>query len=140
MTLASTANPSPLTRPIAIAALTTRSKIWRRMSLSRKRFNRFSENGRVVGNRVVEIEPAEPPIGEVKHHLLAQLPLRAQAVAVTDNQHPDHQLRIDRRPADLPVIGLQLLMHIGEHRRHEYIDAPEQVALRDMIVEPKLIE
>src|SRR4051812_25607963 len=40
----------------------------------------------------------------------------------------------------VPAEGLQLLMHIGEHRRHEYIDAPEQVALRDTIVEPKLIE
>src|ERR1700738_4859925 len=43
-TLRETANPSPLTRPIPIAAMTTRSKIWRRMSLSRNRFNRFSEN------------------------------------------------------------------------------------------------
>ena len=30
MTLASTANPSPLTRPITIAAMTMRPKIWRR--------------------------------------------------------------------------------------------------------------
>jgi hypothetical protein len=93
----------------------------------------------VVGNRGVEIEPAEPSIGEVKRHLLAQLPLRAQVVAVTDNQHPDHQLRIDRWPADLAVIGLQLLMHVGEHRCHQDIDAPEQVALWDTVVEPKLI-
>src|ERR1700730_13874912 len=37
-------NPSPLTRPVTIAAMTTRSKIWRRISLSRNRFSRFSEN------------------------------------------------------------------------------------------------
>jgi hypothetical protein len=31
-------------------------------------------------------------------------------------------------------------VHIGERCRHEYIDAPEQVVLRDTVVEPKLIE
>jgi hypothetical protein len=53
------------------------------MSLSRKRFSRFSENVE-WGNLVVEIEPAEPPVGEVKRHFLAQLPLRADAEAVAD--------------------------------------------------------
>jgi hypothetical protein len=33
-----------LTRPIAIAAITTRSKIWRKISLSPKLFSWFSEN------------------------------------------------------------------------------------------------
>jgi hypothetical protein len=31
-------------------------------------------------------------------------------------------------------------VHIGERRRHEYIDAPEQVVLWDTVIEPKLIE
>jgi hypothetical protein len=31
-------------------------------------------------------------------------------------------------------------MHIGECRRHECIDAPEQMVLRDAVVETKLIE
>jgi hypothetical protein len=37
-------------------------------------------------------------------------------------------------------MGLQTLVHICKRRRHEYIDASEQVVLRDTIVEPKLIE
>src|SRR5207249_1265317 len=36
--------------------------------------------------------------------------------------------------------GIELLMHIGKRRRHEHIDAPEQVVLRDTVVQPKLIE
>jgi len=31
-------------------------------------------------------------------------------------------------------------MHIREYRRHECIDAPEQMVFRDAIVETKLIE
>src|SRR6266576_1801363 len=119
MTLASTANPSPLTRPITIAAMTTRSKIWRRMSLSRNRFNRFSEKVEWWGTVVIEIEPAEPPVCEVEPHLLAQLPLGADAEAVADDKHPDQQLSIERRPADVAVERIQLLVQIAEHRCHE---------------------
>src|SRR5258707_956876 len=39
--------------------------------------------------------------------------------------HPDYQFRIDRWPAYLAVVGIELLMHIRKCRRHEYIDAPE---------------
>jgi hypothetical protein len=31
---------------------------------------------------------------------------------------------------------MQPLVHIGERRRHEYMDPPEQVVLRDTVVEP----
>ena len=53
---------------------------------------------RVVRDLVVKVEPAEPAIRQMKLDLLGQLALRAQAVAITNNQHPDHQRRIDRRP------------------------------------------
>ena len=95
---------------------------------------------RMVRNPVVENEPAEPPIGQMQLDFLGQLALRTQAVAVADNQHPHHQLGINRGPADLAVIGLQLLAHIAKHRRRKDIDASEQVLLRNAIFEPKLIE
>jgi CRP/FNR family cyclic AMP-dependent transcriptional regulator len=44
MTLASTAKPSPLTKPASMQARTTASNTWRRMSLSRKRPRRLTEN------------------------------------------------------------------------------------------------
>jgi hypothetical protein len=31
-------------------------------------------------------------------------------------------------------------MNVGQRRRHEWIDASEQMVLRDTVVEPKLIE
>ena len=58
---------------------------------------------RVIRHLVVAIEPAELSVGEVQPHLLAQPPLKADAVAVTHNQHPDHELRIDRGPANVAV-------------------------------------
>jgi len=36
-------------------------------------------------------------------YLLAQAALGANAEAIADEQHPDHQFRIDRRSADLAV-------------------------------------
>jgi hypothetical protein len=36
----------------------------------------------VIGHLVVEIEPAEPSIGQVQLDFLAQLPLKADAIAV----------------------------------------------------------
>ena len=46
---ASTANPSPPTSPAAMHASTTRSKTWRKMSLSRKRSLRARENAEWSG-------------------------------------------------------------------------------------------
>jgi hypothetical protein len=43
---------------------------------------------RVVGNRVIEIEPAKPPVCEVEFYFLAQLPLGANAVASPNPPDP----------------------------------------------------
>jgi len=50
---------------------------------------------RVMRDLVIEIERTKPAVRQVKLHLLAQLPLRADAIAVADDEHPDHQLGID---------------------------------------------
>jgi uncharacterized membrane protein HdeD (DUF308 family) len=94
----------------------------------------------VVGNRVIEIEPAEPPVGEVEPRLLTQLPLGADAEAVADDKHPDQQLGINRRPSDVAVEWTRLFVQIVEHRRHENVDPAQQVALRDHIIEPEFTE
>jgi hypothetical protein len=41
--------------------------------------------GRMVWNLVVEIEPAEPPIGQMQLDFLGQLAFWPQALAVPDN-------------------------------------------------------
>src|ERR1700680_1095697 len=43
---------------------------------------------RMVGDLVVEIEATEPAIGKVKLNLLAQSPLRTDAVCVAEVHHP----------------------------------------------------
>lgn len=43
--------------------------------------------------------PAEPAIGKIEMDLLAQSPLGSDAVAVADDQHPEHQFGLNRGPA-----------------------------------------
>jgi len=52
--------------------------------------------GGVIRHMAVQTEPTKPAIGQIEMHLFAQPPLRANAEAVADDQHPNHQLGIDR--------------------------------------------
>jgi len=54
--------------------------------------------GRVIGHLAIEAKPTKPAISQVEVHLLAQPSFGANARAVTNQQHPDQQLGIDRRP------------------------------------------
>jgi hypothetical protein len=57
----------------------------------------------MIRDLVVEIEAAEPAIGEVQFEFLAQLALGTDPIAVADDEHSYHQLGIDRGPTDLAV-------------------------------------
>src|SRR5262249_9389196 len=95
---------------------------------------------RMVRHLVVEIEATEPAIGKVKLHFLAQPALRTDAVAVADNQHPDHEFGVDRRPADLAVEGPQLLAKVSHYPRHQRIDAAKKMVPRNTTFEVEEIE
>src|SRR4051794_1714946 len=95
---------------------------------------------RVIRNLVIEVEPAEPPICEVHLDLLAQSPLEADSIAVAHDQHPDHQLRINRRPTDLAVEGSQLLAQVSQHLRHHRIDPAQQMARRNAFFEVEQVK
>jgi len=95
---------------------------------------------RVVGHLVVKIEPAEPAIGKVKLDLLAQLPLKADTVAVADNEHPDHHLGVDRRSAGLAVERLQLRAKVCQYPRHDRIDPSQQMALRNALFQVEKVK
>ena len=71
-------------------------------------------------------------------HLLAQTALGANAKAVAYDQHPNHQLRIDRRPASVTVEGREMPTQLGQIE--ETIDATQQVIRRNVIVEIEGIE
>src|SRR5437764_14519209 len=94
--------------------------------------------GRMIGHLAVEPEPAKPAIRQVEVHLFAQPPLRADAEAIADEQHANQQLWIDRRPADLTVERRQFLPQPVEF--DEAIDRPQQVLLRHMPFERKLVK
>src|ERR1700749_4502912 len=94
----------------------------------------------MVRNLVVEIELAEPAVSKVQRDFLAQPALMANAVTVTDQEHPDHQLGIDRGSADVAVERLQLLVQIGQNGGREHIDPPQQVVPRDHLVQAKLVK
>jgi hypothetical protein len=71
-------------------------------------------------------------------NLIAQVSLRSDAEAVTDQEHPDHQFGIDRRPADAAIEGRQIppdLLKVDKP-----VDRPEQVVGRNMLFERELIE
>lgn len=94
----------------------------------------------MVRDLVIEVEPAEPSVGKMQFNLLGQPAFRTQAIAVPNDEHPDHQLGVDRRPPNLAVVGLQLRVHVGKSRGHKEVNAPQKVVLRDPIVEPELVE
>jgi hypothetical protein len=64
---------------------------------------------RVIGNLVVEIKPTKPAVGQMQLNLLTQPPLKANAVAVANDRHPDHKLGINRRPANIAIEECQFL-------------------------------
>jgi hypothetical protein len=66
--------------------------------------------------------------------------IEAQLVAVVDYQHPKHQFGINRRPPNIAIVRFKPLVNICERRCHKSIDAPQQVVLRNALIEPKLIE
>jgi hypothetical protein len=53
-------------------------------------------------------------ISQIEMDLRAQPTLRANAEAIADDEHSDHQLGIDRRPPDVAIIGPQVLTDLGQ--------------------------
>jgi hypothetical protein len=89
---------------------------------------------RVIRHPVIEIQVAEPAIGKVKLDLLAHPAFRPDAVAVADDQHPDHELGVDRRAADRAVERLQLFAKVSQYPRHHRIDAAQKMVRRNTIL------
>src|SRR6266567_4750332 len=136
MTLASTAKPSPLTKPASMQARTTASNTWRKRSLSRKRPCRLTENVEWSGTASSRSRRQN----QRQLDLLAQSPLEADAVAVADQQHPEHEFGIDRRTADCAIEGRQLLAQIGQHPRHNRIHPTQQMAFQNALFEVEQVE
>ncbi len=94
----------------------------------------------MIRNPVIEIEPTEPPIREVHLDLLAKPPLGTDAIAIADNQHSDHEFRIDRGSANIAVKGFKLLAELRQNPRHHRIDTAQQMARRNAFFEVEKIK
>src|SRR6202035_1104766 len=116
--LASIENASPPTSPVAMHIATTEY--------------------RVIGDPVLNTELAEPPVGQVDLDFSAQPALRAERKHVANDQHPDHQYRINRGPTRVRVIRRQLLVHPTQIEKT--VDLPYQMIGRNYFVEIKRIE
>ena len=89
--------------------------------------------GRVVGHCVFKVESAEPAICQVLVNLFAQPTFGPNAEAVANDQHANHELRIDRWTACVAVERREVIAQFSEVE--EAIDATQQVIAWDAIVE-----
>jgi hypothetical protein len=87
----------------------------------------------VIRNRAVQPEPAEPAIREIEMHFLAQPPLGADAEAVADDQHPHHQLGIDRGTTGVAIERSEVFAQLVEFEKS--IDAAQQMVGWNVIFE-----
>ena len=92
----------------------------------------------MIGNPVLNPEPAIPAVGEVHLDLAADHALRPDGEHVADDEHPHHQLGIDRWPARVRVIGRQLLVNPAEVEHG--VDLAHEVVRRHHVVEIELVE
>ena len=96
-------------------------------------------HGRIQSDRgSCPAELAEPPVGQVDLDFSAQPALRAERKHVANDQHPDHQHRVNRGPTRVRVIRRQLLVHPTQIE--QTVDLPHQMIGRDHLVEIKRIE
>src|SRR6266571_4349380 len=109
MTVASTANPSPLTRPAAMHPDHALEDVAQDVALAEAAKPVHRER-RMVRTLIFEVELAEPAVGEMQSDLLAEPTLMADAIAVPHQQYPDHQLGIDRGAANVAVQRPQLFV------------------------------
>jgi hypothetical protein len=94
--------------------------------------------GRMIGNVAVDPQPTKPAIGQIEMDLLAQPTLGTNAEAIADNQHPHHQLGIDRRATRLAVVRLQMRSDL--RKVDKPVDRAKQVIVRNMPLEAEAVE
>src|SRR5580693_5972836 len=94
--------------------------------------------GRMIGDMPVEPKPAKPSICQIEVDFLAQPPLRSNAEAIAHDQHSDHQLWINRWPANRAAECRQFPSHILQ--LDEPVDGAQQMISWNVPLWRKLIE
>jgi hypothetical protein len=83
-----------------------------------------------LGARVARRRFPEGTRRKVKLKLFAQSSLGADAVAIAYDQHPYHQLGINRRSTNLAIEWCQLLAKLKQYPGHDRIDQAQKMARR----------
>ena len=94
--------------------------------------------GRVVRHWVFDAQAAEPAIGQVQPHLFAQATFRADAQAVTNDQHADHWFRVNRRATGMAIVRRQMIMQVRQIEKA--VNLAQPVVLRYQIVEVERVK
>src|SRR5690349_17728488 len=92
----------------------------------------------MIWDLVFNPELAEPSVSQIDLNLSTEPPLRAERKHVADNQHSDHQHRINRRSASMRVEWCEFLVHPTQVQ--QTIDLPYQMIRRYDPVEIKRIK
>jgi hypothetical protein len=83
----------------------------------------------MIRDCILDTEPAEPAIGEVHLHFTAD------QSDIPHDQHPDHQLLINRRPAHRRVMRCELASKPGQIERS--IDPSNQMIFGNRVAKMK---
>jgi hypothetical protein len=89
---------------------------------------------------IIQIQFAKPSIRQMEPHFLGQSAFRADAVAVADDEHSDHEFGVDRRTPDLAIVRFEFLGQTLKRHRHEHVDPAQKVVLGNAIFQPKFVE
>ena len=92
----------------------------------------------MIGDIAVEPEPAEPPVRQIEVDLFAETPLGADAEAIADDQHPDHQLGSDRWATHRAIERRELAAQFRQ--LDKAVDRPQQMIRRHMRIEREVVE
>src|SRR5438045_9389949 len=92
----------------------------------------------MIWDSVLNAELAEPAIREVHLNFATDQPLRADRKDISDDQHPDHQFRVDRRPTHGRIMSCKFAAEPG--KIESSIDLPHQMIIGDCVNELKLVE
>src|SRR5438045_2330916 len=92
----------------------------------------------MIWDSVLNAELAEPAIREVHLNFATDQPLRADRKDISDDQHPDHQFRVDRRPTHGRIMSCKFAAEPG--KIESSIDLPHQMIFGDCVIELKLVE
>ncbi|MNQ81830.1 hypothetical protein D3C85_968670 [compost metagenome] len=94
--------------------------------------------GRVIGHCILEAETTEPSICKIQLNFFAQTTLGADAVAIPNDQHPDHKFGVNGRTARMAVVLRQVLVEVLQIQTA--IDGSKKMGRRNDVFKVESVE